>query len=385
MSLSLLPGPDAAQGPDAEVRTVVQGADFVTGIAFTSDGRMVFNEREGRVLLVQDGRLRSEPIAEIPTSTDGESGLLGVATPPDVERDPAVYVFATAPDGESNRVLRVPLDLSEPEVVVEGLPAGTYHNGGGLVFDAGGRLLVTNGEQHDSGRAQDPDALGGKIYRFEPDGSIPSDNPFASPALALGLRNPYGIALDPLSDAVFVTENGPDSHDEINRIEPGGNYGWPDVSGSASGESPTGPGEYHDPVLDYESTIVPTGIAFAEPGEAEPEFAGDLFFGAYGRETIQRVRLSDDRTAALSDDVLLDVGDPVLALAWGPKGLYFSTPDAIRLLPLARGAAADEPDPMITMAPDDDGPLGGRNLLVLAVVTLAAGWFLVRNRRKFRS
>lgn len=332
------PKPAEFRGRPPPPQTVVEGLDFPTAIAFTADGRMLVSERAGRLRVVKRGRLEQKPLAEIPTTTDGERGLLGLAVAPDERRDPAVYAFATDPDGDTNRILRVPLDGGAPRTVVAGIPGGVYHDGGGVAFDAGGRLLVSNGEVHSDGRAQDPRVLGGKVYRYTPEGNVPRDNPFGrSPALAIGLRNPFGLAVDPVSKAAFVTENGPSGHDELNRIAPAGNYGWPEVSGRAEGgERPQGPGAYRDPLLDFPETIVPAGIAFAHPSNAVSRYAGDLFFATYAEGTIHRVRLDRRRRGAASDRVFLRADEPVVALAWGPRGLYYSTATEVKLLPLAK-------------------------------------------------
>lgn len=365
-------------------RVVVDGLEFPAGVAFLPDRTMVVTERPGRVRLVRDGALVAEPLAEIPTTTAGETGLLGVAVPPDLDSDPAVYVFATEPDGSTNSVWRVPLDGSAPTRVVEGLPAATYHNGGGVTFGDDGKLYVSNGEQHDSGRARDPQVLGGKIYRFEPDGSIPEDNPYeGSPTFASGFRNPFGITVDPEDGTVWVTENGPESFDEINRVTAEADHGWPDVSGPGCDQ------DCVDPVLAYRSIIVPTGLVFAGKGAPE-RFTGDLFFGAYGEQTIHRVQLDDQRTEAVADEVFERVNEPVIAVAWGPRGLYYSTPTDIRLLALRGSAQADdeeesaspEPSPAVSERPEGSSDTDDRNppwgLLVLAL--LLGSLVLMRSR-----
>jgi glucose/arabinose dehydrogenase len=327
-----------AQGPQS--RRFITGLAFPAGIDFLSDGRVVVTEREGRVRLADArGRLDPQPVATIPTTTAGEAGLLDVAVAPD--DDSAVWVFATEADGASNSVWRVPIDGSGAARVITGLPASSYHNGGGLDFGTDGKLYVSNGETHDSARSQDPRALGGKVYRYNRDGSIPGDNPFdGSPTFALGLRNPFGLAVDPVTGDVWVTENGPESFDELNHVTEKGNYGWPDVSGPGCSEACI------DPVLAYEGIIVPTGVDLAPGGSGG---GGDLFFGTYGEATIHRVGLNRARDEAVSDEVFLRSDEPVVAVAWGPRGLYYSTPTQVRLIPLA----ADEDEPTAEPSPEE--------------------------------
>lgn len=358
------------------VRTVVDGLDFPAGIAFDDAGTMYVTERSGRIRRVVDGELDPQPVATLRTTTAGEAGLLGIAVAPDAT---ALYVFATAFDGASNEVWRVPLDGGKPEIVVAGLPAGVYHNGGGVAFAPDGMLLVSNGESHEDARAQDPDALGGKVYRYTPDGRVPQDNPFGdSPTYALGLRNPFGLAVDPVSGEAFVTENGPKSHDEVDRVVAGGNYGWPVTSGPAGEVDTSGlAGTYHDPLLDFPDTIVPTGIAFAG-ANATPDVRGSLFFASFQEQVIRRVELNEARTEAVRTEVLLASETPLIALAWGPHGLYFSTPDAVKVIPLAaEPSPGRRPSPDETVAaPEADEPpssVPGIALVVGAVaVTVAA-------------
>ena len=366
--------------PAPRVVTVIDDLDFPTGIAFSRDGTMFVNERGGRILRVEGDAERAEVVAEVETTTAGETGLLGVAVSPD---DAHVYAFVTDPSGTTNRVVRVPATGGDVDVIVDSLPAAVYHNGGGVSFDREGMLLVSNGENHETSRAQDPDALGGKIYRFTPDGSAASGNPFGD-AIAIGLRNPFGLTVDPVTGDAFVTENGPGSFDEIDRIRVGGNYGWPDVSGPASGDPDlTGPGTYFDPLLDYESVIVPTGIAVADPATARDEVAGDLFFGSYGEQAVHRVRLDADRDSALSDEIYVEDTAPVVAVAWGPEGLYYSTPEAVKLIPLARPTDASTRTPRRIVGPPlrPDGSRVPWRAIAVAVIVGAALFFVLRRAR----
>ena len=332
----LLAGSAHAQTPIV----VAEHLSFPAGIAFDSAGTMFVTERPGRILAFE-GPGAPRAVASVPTTTTGESGLLGIAVLPD---DRWVYAFGTELDG-SNTIWRVKTEGGRPQRVVAGLPGGTYHNGGGVAFGSDGMLYVSNGEIHASDRAQDPTVLGGKVYRYTPEGDIPDDNPFGdAAAFAIGLRNPFGLAIDPVTGAPFVTENGPSSFDEINRIVAGGNYGWPTFSGPAGGETGALEGSYQDPIAAYEESIVPTGIAFADPANARRSVAGDLFFAAYGDQTIHQVRLNEARDEVVEDSVMFESPEPIVAVAWGPRGLYFSTPGAVMLLPLARDLPAHGTD-----------------------------------------
>ena len=332
----LLAGSARAQTPIV----VAEHLTFPAGIAFDSKGTMFVTERPGRIFAF-GGSEGPRAVASLPTTTTGESGLLGIAVSPD---DLWVYAFGTELDG-SNTIWRVKAEGGRPQRVVRGLPGGTYHNGGGVAFGPDGMLYVSNGEIHAGDRAQDPNVLGGKVYRYTPDGTIPDDNPFAnSPAFAIGLRNPFGLAIDPVAGAPFVTENGPSSFDEINRIVAGGNYGWPDVSGPTNDPPGSLVGNYQDPIVAYEEIIVPTGIAFADPANARMSVAGNLFFATYGDQTIHQLRLNEARDEVVEDTVMFESREPIVALAWGPRGLYFSTPGAIKVFPLARDLPAHGTD-----------------------------------------
>jgi glucose/arabinose dehydrogenase len=386
--VGLFAAPAAAQ---VEPRVFIADLSFPAGIAFADDGTMYFTERAGSVRVVRDGRLAENPIARIETTDAAEMGLLGITV--EDGDDPAIYVFATDPSGATNRVVRIGPDGGDPEIILDGLAASGYHNGGGVAF-FDGHLYVSHGETHDSSRAQDPETLGGKVYRLLPDGSVPDDNPFGdSPAFAIGLRNPFGLAIDPITGLPFVTENGPESHDQVERLVPGGNYGWPEVSGPApSGfDSDALTGDYHDPLLDYPEIIIPTGIAIAHPRNAQKRFAGDLFFGSYGEGAIHHVELNEARDEAVSDEIFVDEEEPVIAVAWGPQGLYYSTPSAIKLVPIARDAGAQGSRGSPSVPPPvgaEDEPesatsrwLGAAALIVVAAVLAYSVWRVTRRGR----
>lgn len=331
--LALLPPAGApaqtVTDPDFKLKTVAT-LDFPVGLQFTPSGTRLFvNERDGRIRIIKNGTLLAKPFATVNTTTSGEGGLLGLALHPSFEKgQPWVYVFYTYTSGGQlfDRVERFKAsgDVSvDRDVVFDAMPASQYHHGGSVAFGADGKLYVSNGEEHDSSKAQDPSVLGGKVYRLNADGSIPSDNPFSGePTFAYGLRNPFGMTVDPNGGRIWVTENGPNEDDEVNLIVKGGNYGWPKVTG------PDGSGGYRDPVLNYQNIIVPTMMAFG--GSALPSaYRGNLFFGTYGQQAIHRVKLTASRTSASSDTIFIKPGDGVVGMTMGPDGLYYTTPTKV--------------------------------------------------------
>jgi glucose/arabinose dehydrogenase len=265
---------------------------------------------------------------------------------------------------------------ARPEPLLDALTTEHgYHNGGDLVFGGDGKLYVAVGEVHESARAQDPNDLGGKVLRLNPDGSIPSDDPFgpANPALSMGHRNSFGLCVDPSTGVLWETENGPGSDDEVNRIEPGGNYGWPDQLG------PGGEPTFIDPVLDFPTTIVPTGCAV---------WRGDLYVGAYGTGLLYRLSLPAADSAHA--DVVGDLGAGITDLQVGPDGdLYIATFDAIRKL-AATGSPEPEMSPTATPPPADASGGGWKTAVALVaglviaaglVTRFVAGWRLRRETR----
>jgi glucose/arabinose dehydrogenase len=308
----------------------------VTQMQFAPNGDLYINVRTGQVRLIRGGKLMSKIIARVDTTTDGEGGLLGLVLDPDFDRTQRLYIFRTTGDGRRDLVEAVNPDGGRRTLMT--LPARSLHHGGVLAMSRDGKLFVAHGELYEQERAQDPNGLGGKVYRIERDGSVPDDNPFeGEPTWSYGHRNIFGLAVDPETGRLWETENGPSGvDDEMNLIRSGENYGWPRVQGKAGND------RYVDPLLVYRSAIVPTQMAFA--GDAFPEdHRGDLFFGAYGEGTIHRLVLNDDRNGVARDETFYD-GGAVVGMTFGPDGLYFSSDRAVwRIRPKQRATPKPEP------------------------------------------
>ena len=314
-----------------EPKPFLQGLAFPTNLAFAPDGRLFYTEKStGNVRVVHDGTLLQEPFVTLPVVPEAERGLLGIAIGPDFEADPWIYLYLSDATDGVNRLVRVRADgdraAGEPETLLEGLDsAAGYHNGGDLAFGVDGSLFVTLGEAHEADRAQDPSDLGGKIVRLEPDGSVPADNPFGAgnPVWSYGHRNSFGICVDPGDGTLWETENGPDVDDEVNRIERGGNYGWPLVTGRSNDD------DFVQPVVVFPDTIAVTGCTVVD---------GDLYFGSFdGR--LWRLPGAQQDTGDVEEIARLDAG--VTDVALGPDGLlYIATNDAIlRMAPIGRRSA----------------------------------------------
>jgi aldose sugar dehydrogenase len=332
------PTPVAIIPSDIRETQFLDDVQLPAGLTFAPDGRLFFNEvSRGFVRIADaDGTLRREPFVTLKIARRTEQGALGLALDPHFSTNRYVYVFYSHSDKsdgepEENRVVRfterdgVGVDRT---LIARDLPIGICcHNGGKIAFGPDGKLYVTLGDQNSTERAQNMNRLNGKVLRVNPDGSIPDDNPFpGSPIYALGFRNPWGLAFHPLSGVPYLTENGEEGHDEINRIVAGGNYGTPVVDGVANDP------RFVDPV--WESglgRLAPTGGVFYT-GDAMPEFLNDFFFCAFNTGDLSRMRFGGPNFDRVIEHDVIGKGC-YLDVANGPDGaLYFASLTSIQRL-----------------------------------------------------
>jgi glucose/arabinose dehydrogenase len=229
--------PDGVQ-PAGTPTDVVTGLVAPWSILRVDDRVTLVSQRDdGQVIkLGPDGTLTS--VGTVPGVVhQGEGGLLGLASSADGD-----WLYAYETTADDNRIVRIPLHNGgrlgdDVEVVLSGLAKAGNHNGGRIAFGPDGMLYATVGDAGNPDNAQNPDSLNGKILRMTPTGDVPDDNPTpGSLVYSMGHRNPQGLAWD--SDGqLWAAEFGQDTWDEFNRIEPGGNYGWPIVEGIGGEQS----------------------------------------------------------------------------------------------------------------------------------------------------
>jgi glucose/arabinose dehydrogenase len=238
---------------------VATGITTPWGLAFLPDGSALVAERDtGHILQVRPGGGAPREVYRVPgVAAGGEGGLLGLAVARDFASTGLVYAYFTA--NSDNRIVRFRLGQSgAPQVIFDGLTRGGRHNGGRLAFGPDGMLYVGTGDASEGFSAQDADDPNGKILRLTPDGKPAPGNPRAgSPVWTLGHRNVQGLAWD-AEGRMYATEFGQDRFDEVNVIERGRNYGWPEVEGTGGGRA------YTDPIVTWRtSEASPSGAAIS--------------------------------------------------------------------------------------------------------------------------
>ena len=330
--------PDRDPGSDKPETVVADNLAVPWGIAFLPNGDALVAERTtARIFRLDASGGDPEEVMTVPDvdTGAGEGGLLGLTVSPDYEKDGYVYAYLTS--DEDNRIVRFELG-GEPEPILTGIARSEIHNGGRIEFGPDGNLYAGVGDADNAGLAQDPSSLNGKILRIEPDGEVPGDNPLpGSPVYSLGHRNVQGLAWDP-DGRLWATEFGQDAFDEVNLIEAGQNYGWPEVEGKGD----TAAGRFTNPQVTWEtSESSPSGAAIVD---------GNLYVAALVGERLWRVPLKGD-TAGEPESFLDGKYGRIRTTVEAPDGsLWIATSNTD-----GRGDPAEDDDRIIRLEPPPGG------------------------------
>ncbi|GIZ53042.1 PQQ-dependent sugar dehydrogenase [Noviherbaspirillum aridicola] len=356
---ALISLPAAAQSVRPEILT--SQLEHPWGLAFIGDGRMLVTERPGRMRTVSaDGKL-GEPLEGLPKiDAGGQGGLLDVVADSDFARNRTVYFCYSEPasSGSGNSTALASARLSDDARRLEKLKvlfsqkpkySSDAHFGCRIVEAKDGTLFLTLGDRYK--RKDDAQTLGnhhGKVVRVSKDGSVPKDNPFVGRRGALpeiwsyGHRNVQGAALGP-DGRLWIHEHGAQGGDEINRPDPGKNYGWPviswgqDYGGGKIGEGLSEKEGMEQPVHYWTPSIAPSGMSFLRSDKYGRDWQGNLFVGALKFRYLDRIVLRDGKVVR-EEKLLEDLKQRIRDVREGPDGLLYVLTDSpegqlIRLLP----------------------------------------------------
>lgn len=337
-----------------DVKVLAEGLDRPWGIAFLPDGRFLITQKSGTLRIVaQDGTL-SDAITGLPNvNSNGQGGLLGLTLDPSFDSNRMVYwVFSQdTPNGTLTAVAKGKLAEDEKrienaQVIYQATPAhkSNLHYGGRILFDKEGNLFVSTGERSDivtRPQAQDLNSALGKVLRITKEGKPAPGNPFegkddARPEIySYGHRNVQGLAFHPETGDLWEGEFGPRGGDEVNRIQPGKNYGWPTItygleySGKKIGDSIQQKEEMEQPVYYWDPVLSPSGMTFFA-GNSIPEWENNLFIGGLSSTHIARLVIKDNKVVG-EERLLADVGQRFRDVQQGQDGALYAVTDEGRL------------------------------------------------------
>lgn len=341
---------DTAEGMDIRVRVIARGLDHPWGITWLPDGSALVTEKNaGTIRRIVDDKLQEEPVQGVPEDmvVSRYTGLLDLVTHPDFDNQPWVYMSYNKALGDDKSAIAVARGrwdgkhIQDTEEVFVGQEGTT--NGVRMLFGADGMLYVgvyvtsDDVEPHFHTRNQK-----GKVLRLTPEGEIPEDNPFVEEEDFLpeiytyGHRTTTGLALHPETGEIWSAEMGPNGGDEVNRLEAGGNYGWPLVSLARAYGGPWQTGLFQmegtiDPEAYWMPGISPSSLTFYD-GEEFPRWQGDLFVAGMqegqipGTGHLQRIKFNDAGEEIRRERLLTDLRQRIRDVDVGPDGrLYLLT------------------------------------------------------------
>ena len=342
-----------------EGKVLAEGLNQPWGIAALPDGRFLITEKKGTMRIAsQDGTL-SEPITGAPdVNSDRQGGLLGLTLDPDFEKNRIIYWTFSENTGKGNLTAVAKGKLSADEKTIENAqviyratPAheSTLHYGSRILFDKKGNIIFSTGDRsvlETRPQAQHLNSALGKIIRITPEGKPASGNPFenrdeARPEIySYGHRNVQGLAFHPETGDLWEAEFGPRGGDEVNRIEPGKNYGWPVITygieykGQKIGDSIQQKSGMEQPVYYYDPVISPSGITFYD-GDEIPEWKNNLFISALSGSHIARLVIEDNKVVG-EERLLAEESQRFRDITQGKDGALYAVTDQGKLYRLGK-------------------------------------------------
>ncbi|HUH48152.1 MAG TPA: PQQ-dependent sugar dehydrogenase [Arenibacter sp.] len=326
------------------------------GMAFLPDGSMLITEKAGRLIHFKEGT--RTVINNSPTVYNmGQGGLLDIVLHPDYNNNGWIYMSYASPEGNQKgghtAIMRAKLQgnsLTDNEVLYKATPntTGGNHFGSRIAFDNDGYLYFSIGERGEQDvNPQDLTRDGGKVYRLNADGSVPSDNPFVNTPGAktaiysYGHRNPQGMVKNPVTGAIWSNEHGPQGGDEINIVQKGKNYGWPLVtygvnySGTPISDKTEMEG-VENPIHYWVPSIAPSGMTFVT-SDKYPGWKGNLLIGSLKFQYLERLELKGEEVV-YREKLMADIGrvrdvrqapDGFIYVAVEGKGIYKLVPKEV--------------------------------------------------------
>lgn len=301
---------------EEDIKIIAENLQIPWELEFLPDGDILVTERPGNLRRIgKDGKVYKIGGVE----AVGEGGLMGLTLHPKFSENNWIYLYLTTKsDGDlKNQVVRYKLEndkLSDKIIVLDNIPGAAIHDGGRIAFGPDGFLYITTGDSGNSDLAQDKKSLAGKILRVKDDWIIPADNPFGNAVYSYGHRNSQGLAWDNIG-RLWATEHGrsgaSSGYDELNLIEIGKNYGWPEIQGTEIKSGTEAPIVQSGP----DETWAPAGMAFTK---------GSLFFGGLRGESLYEAKTVSDKKVDLKVHFREDFGR-IRAVKIGPDGYIYLT------------------------------------------------------------
>jgi glucose/arabinose dehydrogenase len=267
------------------------------------NNQLWITERGGKISSIDPATGAITPIKTISEVVSrGEGGLLGMVLHPDFATTPEVFVaYNYEKSGTyTKKIVKFTYSggtLINPVTLLDNIPAASIHNGTRLAISPDKKLFITSGDASESSRAQDKTNPAGKLQRINLDGSIPGDNPTAgSPVWSFGHRNPQGLVF--VGDRLYSSEHGGSTDDEINIIQKGRNFGWPNVEGfcnTSSEQTFCSANNVAEPIQAWTPTIAPSGLDYYNK-DAIPQWKGSLLLAVLKDSELLQIKLNSAGT-----------------------------------------------------------------------------------------